>query len=682
MKSIWAGLTFKAKLLTINLSILGLLAAGIGVSFFQLVTALENAKYNELKTQRAAGASQVAALFFERYGDVQAFAANPVVATQDYQNMPEYLDRYAAIYGIYDHIMYVSPQGKWLAGSTKDVRGKSINTAPFQSHDFAKDDWFQRALAKEWNQTPSGLEGTVVSPLQHFAYMEAAFSENVPRQIFATTLFDKNGEVQGVLVNVAHPKWVTDGMSETMAKKYQAGDTDFLSWITQGDQIILKSWLEKDGTPKFEFPMVAANLTFGAALSEVTYNHKVPQVLAHSGSKYVTAGGSITDTNWSAELGWNVIYEDKEELFFKETRTQTLFGAVVVVLSLLLGIIGIQLFSVAISKRLESVLTKLDGFGQDVSGTSTRLLKGSQELASASTQQAAGVQETMAAIEEISAMVARNADAADRSQSQSLEAEESAARGHETVQKMLESMQLIKESNEHYSAQLAEANERLSQITNAINEIAGKTKVINEIVFQTKLLSFNASVEAARAGEYGKGFAVVAEEVGNLAAMSGQAAQEISKLLEKSTSQVTEVVDESKNLSATMVQDIQERVEVAEQVASEVAHSLQEILNNSQKVAGMTAEIASASKEQSSGVSEISKAIGEIEVGVQKVNQNANQTANDSTVLSEKVMDLSHGIDEIRSFLKGSNSSSDKILRQKANVVALKEHQSNYKKAS
>ena len=60
-----------------------------------------------------------------------------------------------------------------------------------------------------------------------------------------------------------------------------------------------------------------------------------------------------------------------------------------------------------------------------------------------------------------------------------------------------------------------------------MEQIKDKVNIINDIVFQTKLLSFNASVEAARAGENGKGFAVVAEEVGNLASVSGKAANEI-----------------------------------------------------------------------------------------------------------------------------------------------------------
>jgi methyl-accepting chemotaxis protein len=656
MKELWNQLPFRVKLLGINFLTLNFLALGIGYSFFQLVGDLKTAKYVDLKAQKLAGASQIAALFFERYGDVQAFASNPVVVTQDYQNMAEYFNRYASIYGIYDHIMYLDIQGRWLAGSTRDSFGRDIKIQSLQKYNYSQEEWFKRALKKEWNKTPSGLEGTVVSAMKYWTYMDQVFSEKLPRQIFATALFDDQGEAQGLIVNIAHPKWITDGLGETMKKNFSYGDKDLISWLIQKDEVILKAWLEKDGTPRFEFPYNKIQDIFQSNLQYLTQESQGPKLLSHSQDHYVITGSPITDSNWSPEIDWQVVYEKKESLFFKETQARTLFGFIVVSLAILLGLVVVNLFSVSFSKSLEKILHDLDSFGRMVEGASSRLFHGSQTLASASTEQAAGVQETMAAIEEISAMVSRNSDSANKSQSQSLEAEKSADRGQDTVHKMLESMQKIKESNEHYSSQLSEANEKLGKIIEAINEIGGKTKVINEIVFQTKLLSFNAAVEAARAGEYGKGFAVVAEEVGNLAQMSGQAAQEISTLLDQSTQQVTQVVEESKNLSIHMVHDIQERVENAEQVASAMAEALTEILENSQKVAGMTAEIATASREQSVGVAEISKAIGEIEVGVQKVNQNANETAGDSGLLSDNVVELTRQIDEIRFFLKGRHN--------------------------
>ena len=649
--------SFKAKLLSMNYLAVGALALGVGYSFYSLVSYLQIERYNELKTQRAYTASQVASIYFERYGDVQAFANNPAVQDSDIKRITEVFNKYSSIYGIYDHIMFLDKDGKWLAGSQMDIDGHPVELKVIQEYNFSKEDWFQRVVKKDWTTSPSNLSGTVVSPMKNWPFVEKAFDEAWPRQFFATPIYNSQNEFEAMVVTIAHPKWVTASIQEILKKKILNGEREFVGWIIQGQDILIRAEIGTDLKPKFTYPNVTAESYFQNPLTKLLESSKEPVVIDTAGTDYVLSGANISDSNWSPELGWGILIADNKANFFKESNRQSLLSGLVVFLCVLGSGLLVHFFAVSSSKRLDRVLTSLDSFSHDLTETSDHLLKSSQDLASASTQQAAGVQETMAAIEEISAMVARNAESAEKSQSQSVEAEESAARGQETVSKMLESMQSIKESNEHYSQQLAEANEKLSQITKVINEIAGKTKVINEIVFQTKLLSFNASVEAARAGEYGKGFAVVAEEVGNLAAMSGQAAQEISKLLDQSTTQVAQVVEESKALSSHMVGDIQERVEVAEQVAAEVAQSLNEILLNSQKVAGMTAEIAHASREQSTGVAEISKAIGEIEVGVQKVNQNANQSAGDSSSLANNVKQLNLTILDVRQFLRGKNAA-------------------------
>jgi methyl-accepting chemotaxis protein len=68
------------------------------------------------------GAS-VAAQFFERYGDVQAFALNPVFSGKNKSEMVEALNNYVALYGIYDLVLFVDKDGSLIASNNKGPDG-------------------------------------------------------------------------------------------------------------------------------------------------------------------------------------------------------------------------------------------------------------------------------------------------------------------------------------------------------------------------------------------------------------------------------------------------------------------------------------------------------------------------------------------------------------------------------
>jgi len=58
-----------------------------------------------------------------------------------------------------------------------------------------------------------------------------------------------------------------------------------------------------------------------------------------------------------------------------------------------------------------------------------------------------------------------------------------------------------------------QAKLRISELAEATDRIGDITRLITDIAEQTNLLALNATIEAARAGNAGKGFAVVAAEV-------------------------------------------------------------------------------------------------------------------------------------------------------------------------
>jgi methyl-accepting chemotaxis protein len=139
----------------------------------------------------------------------------------------------------------------------------------------------------------------------------------------------------------------------------------------------------------------------------------------------------------------------------------------------------------------------------------------------------------------------------------------------------------------------------ISESSRRISDIIG---VIDGIAFQTNLLALNAAVEAARAGEHGRGFAVVASEVRVLARRSADAAREIKRLIDDSSTKV----DSGAALVGAAGQTM---AEVLRQVAQ-----VQSLMNG----------IGQASRTQSTGILQVSQAMAQLD---QMTQENARMVA-------------------------------------------------------
>ncbi|MDO9184119.1 MAG: methyl-accepting chemotaxis protein, partial [Bacteriovorax sp.] len=235
-----------------------------------------------------------------------------------------------------------------------------------------------------------------------------------------------------------------------------------------------------------------------------------------------------------------------------------------------------------------------------------------------------------------------------------------AERGKVVVEHMIKAIVDIDTSNTGIMNQIDETNKEIENIVKIINEIGTKTKVINDIVFQTKLLSFNASVEAARAGEQGKGFAVVAEEVGNLAAMSGSAALEITSMLDKSTRTVEGIVRDSKEKIGHLIATGKEKIETGTRVAHECEEVLNEIVNSVASVTKMVTEISNASQEQAQGVREITKAIAQLDQVTQQNSTSSAESANAAGSLSNQAVMLNSVVQKLVQTIQGGEGEEIK----------------------
>lgn len=135
----------------------------------------------------------------------------------------------------------------------------------------------------------------------------------------------------------------------------------------------------------------------------------------------------------------------------------------------------------------------------------------------------------------------------------------------------------ISESSAEEIEALAAAGQRIGNVIDLIQAIAG----------QTNLLALNATIEAARAGEAGKGFAVVAQEVKSLAEQTAKATQEIAEQVAGIQGSTTKAVEAVREVASSMKQIDSVTASIAAAV-EEQSHATSEISRNAQASAKST----------------------------------------------------------------------------------------------
>jgi len=639
----------------ILLSLIGsiILSTGSFFAFQNFANKYESRVLADLGNSVSDLADKIGAQFYERYGDVQAFAVNSDIRSLNNSKMVEVLNDYVRLYGIYDLIVVVDTNGQLVASNDKDPSGKTFDNRNLYSYNYSKEEWFKKVINKEFTEDKEkGFLGTYFESLKEDPIL-SILNKKQTTTSFSTQITNQKGEVIGVISNRVNNKWFENEikeMSESMHSK-KFGSVSIL--LLNKENLTISN---ADYTDKVEFKPIGENVSnfFNEKIEEKNKAFEDSK----KGEANLVGSGEIQSPKWINSIGWKVvIFNEKEEVLKSITEAKTVFYSVASILTLLI-IAGSFVIARSIGQSILSISQKLIDSSHTVNDSSSQMAEQSVQLSESATEQASALQETMSAIDEISAMVDKNAHSAEESKKASEESQSAVAMGKENVGQMIQSINELNENSSNLEAQLDKNNEKLEGIIKLIADIENKTKVINDIVFQTKLLSFNASVEAARAAEHGKGFAVVADEVRKLAEKSGESAKEISQALSSSISKVNEIINDSKKEMSYLMEESKEKVQKTISVANECQSSFDSIDQSFTYVSQLVSEIATASKEQAQGIGEVSKAVRQIEQGTQQISSVSNQSSSNAEKLRQESNQLNQVLNNLTIIVNGELSDN------------------------
>ena len=199
----------------------------------------------------------------------------------------------------------------------------------------------------------------------------------------------------------------------------------------------------------------------------------------------------------------------------------------------------------SIVESLRQIVTQVKTSALEVNESLGQNEQAIQQLADDAFKQAAETTRTLDSVEQMANSIQTVASSARQAAAVTRSAATTAEAGENAMDLTVENILALRDT-------IGETAKKVKRLGESSQQISKVVSLINQIALQTNLLAINAGIEAARAGEQGQGFAVVAEEVGELAARSAIATQEIEQIVNAIQRETGEVV-EAMSLGTTQV---------------------------------------------------------------------------------------------------------------------------------
>jgi hypothetical protein len=524
--------------------------------------------------------TQINSWLTQRVNEIKYLASVNVAVSQNEPAVAELMLRLSELNGYYNAIYYLDVTGYGRVGV--DRSSGSIAAEDVQNLNEVDRLWFKKAM----------LGNTVVS------YPQVSLAEGKMPVTIAAPVYS-NGKIVAIVRADLQLESLINQLTPLASNKY----TEIYFIDNKGEPITRAASLNGLTKP---LETVAASAIAEGRSGVGIYRNAVN----------VKSFGSY---NYIGQLDWGLIIESSYSEAMAAGRRIIMFmvlGAVILLLTYWFLIS--QMINHQIIAPLSGTIETLDRASIQLDSASDEVSVSSQQLADGNNTQAARLQETTSSLEEMASQIKQTDE-------NSTQAEVS----------MNEAKPLLEQG----VAAMKRMNVAMEEIQKSSDETSKIIKTIDDIAFQTNLLALNAAVEAARAGEAGKGFAVVAEEVRTLAQRSAEAAQNTSKLIERS----------------------QINSHHGNDVAREVHHYLSQIENSINNVRTLIVEISAASKEQAVGIDELNSVMFDMDAVVQANASNAEESASAAEELSAQANELSGVVTQLKQLIGTATGSQTPI---------------------